>query len=198
MIVRMIRYTGTEPFWNDRASTLYTSEHLTVRTVGPWLYGHVRRWAVDRRRILRLRHARRMARWRNDWTRCGRRDDMIYAVTAMTGDPQPRTGSPRSGQDLWIRWPGTLRTCDYCGSLHPEDAIAVVKSGRAELESSDKNYKAYLQIGTPADPDYYSKAYRQHFTPAQWKELFVEAKNLNKLDTWAQKYRQDHQPPKGD
>lgn len=36
-----------------------------------------------------------------------------------------------------------LRTCSYCGSLHPDDVIALVRSGRP-LEGTSKRYKAYI------------------------------------------------------
>lgn len=35
------------------------------------------------------------------------------------------------------------RTCSYCGSVHPEDAIALMEKGW-EVETSSKSYKRYM------------------------------------------------------
>lgn len=188
MNVRMIRYTGNEGFWDERASRYYTTETLTLGNAWAWFYGNVRDWAVVCRRLMRLRLARRVANWMGNRTRCGRRDDMIFAVTAMNGMPQPPTGSPLDGPDLWIRWPGLLRTCDHCGSLHPADALQAVISGTGELSSTDKNYKVYVQVQERGRIEHY-KAYRQHFTEDEWGELFVKARVLKRLDTWCEHYR---------
>jgi hypothetical protein len=44
--------------------------------------------------------------------------------------------------DLWLWTWGPPRTCDYCGSVHPEDALRLLSEGW-EQEFA-KSYKAYL------------------------------------------------------
>jgi len=58
--------------------------------------------------------------------------------------------------DLWItdRWKKKEdrwnldwipRTCNWCGGIHPEDSIRLVKEYGFEVEKTDKNYKIYLE-----------------------------------------------------
>lgn len=45
--------------------------------------------------------------------------------------------------DLW-KWSwGPPRTCDFCGGIHPDDAIKLIEEGW-EVEPTGKNYKRYL------------------------------------------------------
>jgi len=45
--------------------------------------------------------------------------------------------------DEWL-WPGDVpRTCSYCGSIHPVDALRLVSEGW-EVEGTGKSYKRYL------------------------------------------------------
>jgi hypothetical protein len=49
----------------------------------------------------------------------------------------------RATNDLWL-WPGDPpRTCNFCGGIHPEDAIRLVTEGW-EVQATDKDYKRYL------------------------------------------------------
>lgn len=65
------------------------------------------------------------------------------------------------------------RTCSYCGSIHPEDAITFVAAGWT-VEHTTKLYKRYLHPPDPyRDPLPMVKLYLQHFTLEQ-REQFNE------------------------
>ncbi len=99
----------------------------------------------------------------------------------------------------WL-WPGPgpmPRTCSYCGSIHPEDAIKLVKEFKFTVARSTKGYKVYIHppgyeiglleahVNMSAGVDPVEalggqrvedvapplKAYSPHFTPDQWREL---------------------------
>lgn len=51
--------------------------------------------------------------------------------------------------DFWRQHENKDRVCSYCGSLHPDDFIALVKAAAVEgsevdVEPSDKMYKVYV------------------------------------------------------
>jgi hypothetical protein len=69
---------------------------------------------------------------------------------------EPGPWEQEEGLDQWVgnhwnpyyhsRWPGEFpkpRTCSFCGSIHPEDAINLLMLGW-ENEKSTKGYKGYL------------------------------------------------------
>jgi len=68
---------------------------------------------------------------------CPRRDDLAAF------------GMPRQGNEGEDRWRGPdhngVRTCSYCGSLHPDDFMRLAKD-RVRLGPTDKNYKVYVDI----------------------------------------------------
>ena len=80
--------------------------------------------------------------------------------------------------DYWRRtkkesWPKGIkkpRTCSFCGCIHPEDAITLVRDSNFTVESTTKNYKWYLNPphGQVA-PSF--KLYRQHTTQEQRETL---------------------------
>lgn len=82
-----------------------------------------------------------------------------------------RMGFPFKGEegenlDYWEKQ-GGVRKCSYCGSIHPDDFISLLKEhGPKAFENSTKNYKIYLNVGTTY------KYYRMHDT-----ENFVEEVN---------------------
>lgn len=80
-----------------------------------------------------------------------------------------RTYEPNT--DTWS-FRGSHRTCSYCGSLHPSDALARLIAGE-KLGPTDKNYKAY--VGEM------EKLYFQHFIEAQMIE-FIALYNDKKLN----------------
>ncbi len=53
------------------------------------------------------------------------------------------TGSIGEMNGLWAWSWGPPRTCSYCGGIHPDDAILLVKEGW-EVETTGKSYKRYL------------------------------------------------------
>jgi len=62
----------------------------------------------------------------------------------------------------------TVRTCSWCGSMHPDDFFAAIERGE-EIGPTDKNYKAYVG-------DSVGKFYFQHLGDEQ-KKRFVELVN---------------------
>lgn len=69
--------------------------------------------------------------------RCPRRYDYGMFEVEDTATP-----------DKWVKRDGRKgpRTCTYCGSLHPDDFMAVVSNGSAKLGPTDKTYKVYVEI----------------------------------------------------
>lgn len=71
--------------------------------------------------------------------------------------------------------PGMLgagqRACSYCGSMHPDDLFQAIADG-AEVEPTDKNYKAYVRF---ADGRHH-KFYFEHLDEAQ-RQRFVDLLN---------------------
>lgn len=74
-------------------------------------------------------------------------------------------------QDSW-GFRGSHRTCSYCGSLHPADALARLVAGE-KIGPTDKDYKAY--IGSM------EKLYFQHFSEEQMIE-FIALYNDRKMN----------------
>ncbi len=63
-------------------------------------------------------------------------------VAHLVGSIQNRI-KPGSGFTRWP-WHWTPRTCSFCGGVHPEDAIRLLREGW-EVEATSKSYKRYLQ-----------------------------------------------------
>lgn len=105
--------------------------------------------------------------------RCGRRDD-AFSFNRQDG-PAP---------DTWDRGPDGNRTCSYCGSIHPDDLMAICRKvvdaepGYA-VDGTDKGYKVYVrQPGVRNASEGAIKFYMQHVindpTP-QDQQLFAAA-----------------------
>lgn len=60
-----------------------------------------------------------------------------------------------TGECNWERHPD--RSCQYCGSMHPDDFMARVEAGTASLGATDKNYKVYV---ANAGGDSFKQTYR--------------------------------------
>ena len=78
-----------------------------------------------------------------------------------------------AGKDPYEEYNGE-RCCTYCGSLHPERFMTLIKEG-VRLIPTDKSYKAYLEC----DPHGMQKFYYEHLNDAQMQEfvsLFAEYK----------------------
>jgi hypothetical protein len=72
-------------------------------------------------------------------------------ITHMTCRSRMEQQGPweyREGLDKWEYSPNGDRTCSFCGSLHPEDFMDLVRKAAAgepiEVEPSDKTYKIYV------------------------------------------------------
>lgn len=66
---------------------------------------------------------------------------------------------------------GQARGCSYCGSMHPDDFMEAMRSGK-ELGVTNKNYKAYVATGDPNG----GKFYFQHLSAEQRTE-FIQLLN---------------------
>src|ERR1044071_8676308 len=75
-------------------------------------------------------------------------------------------------QDFWSKRDGR-RSCNYCGSIHPDDFMTAVRHGK-EIAPTNKNYKAYL-----SDP--WAKFYFQHLNENQMRE-FVDLINAQAVN----------------
>lgn len=114
---------------------------------------------------------------RYDAHRCGRRDDQSSwfrkpgdeAEFRAWQDAQPKTDEWR---DNGTEHPGSLgaghRACSYCGSMNPEDLIDALANGIAELQGTDKGYKAYVEFTDGRQIGKHHKFYFQHFSLEQW------------------------------
>lgn len=69
--------------------------------------------------------------------------------------------------DVWYK-KDDYRTCSYCGSLHPDDLLTIIKDeGFGVIEKSTKSYKWYVSCSKG-----HLKYYRPHDT-----ESFIEGYN---------------------
>ena len=99
--------------------------------------------------------------------RCGRRDDMFGGVAdkAFPGPDQWMTGNWAANDEErradiaeWMakypegsigntQWPGPgemPRVCSYCGGVHPDDAVRLIREGWT-VAGTDKGYKRYME-----------------------------------------------------
>ncbi len=92
-------------------------------------------------------------------------DGVHWCPRRGEGGPGPRIA--KDG-DHWRVYPNGLRSCSYCGSLHPEDMkVLLIGHGLSAIEPSDKGYKWYLArpfsaVNAQIGP---IKYYRMHDTP---------------------------------
>lgn len=50
------------------------------------------------------------------------------------------------GLDRWeTRMTGAPRTCSFCGSMHPDDAMELIEAG-AEVTPTDSEFEAYVEV----------------------------------------------------
>lgn len=110
--------------------------------------------------VLAERHAVAAAAPAEDRHVCPRREES--PVGALGRYPE---------HDLWQDRDGE-RCCTYCGSRNPDDLMALLRAGAAELGPTDKNYKAYVR-GLDGD---HGKFYFQHLSVEQRRE-FVDLLN---------------------
>ncbi len=70
--------------------------------------------------------------------------------------------------DYWRGGTANIRTCSYCGGLHPMDVIKIIKEeGFGVIGQTDKNYKWYIN-----SKNGHLKYYRHHDT-----QEFIESYN---------------------
>jgi hypothetical protein len=81
----------------------------------------------------------------------------------------------KEGLDSWQNRDGVDR-CSFCGSIHPDAFMAMTAGGAAEVEPTDKNYKAYIK----ADGLGHAKFYYQHLSAEQRTE-FVRRMNAGEF-----------------
>ena len=79
--------------------------------------------------------------------------------------------------DTWQN-KGVVRTCSYCGSLHPEAFMKLATEG-SELGPTDKNYKVYIKA--PLLDVAMPKFYFQHL-PYEDRRNFLDLLNTRKLN----------------
>jgi hypothetical protein len=113
-------------------------------------------------------------------------------ATEEAGGPWPQT-CPRRGGEIgpWERGENLdtwdireqmhkglqARHCSFCGSLHPDDFMRLVKEGW-QIGATDKSYKAYL--GSPEGRSQETKFYFQHLSVEQRRE-FVDLYNAKAI-----------------
>lgn len=71
------------------------------------------------------------------------------------------------------------RHCSWCGSLHPDDFMRLVKDGWM-VGATDKSYKAYLGSPDPGGSSMETKFYFQHLSDEQ-KQEFVDLYNARQI-----------------
>ena len=83
------------------------------------------------------------------------------------GSRNSQLGPFERGENLdhWRKEENGNRTCSFCGSLHPDDALEIIKEQGFGVISQAKSYKWYVGRG-------HNKYYMWHNTPK-----FVEAFN---------------------
>lgn len=114
-------------------------------------------------------------------------------ATEEAGGPWPQTCPRRmgeigpwereNGQDTWdireqMHQGLRARHCSFCGSLHPDDFMRLIKEGWV-WGATDKNYKAY--IGAPdGSSSMETKFYFKHLSDEQQREV-VELVNAGSV-----------------
>jgi len=75
------------------------------------------------------------------------------------------------GNTYW-EWGTQPRTCSFCGSVHPDDLVQLLRHGW-RLEPSDKGYKFYVEpeVHRPSGLIPPAKFYRMHASPEQIEEI---------------------------
>ena len=103
-------------------------------------------------------------------TICPRREENRTAPIRPNGDDKvlPPSELDEWSTDRWKDWPASLgtapRSCSYCGSIHPDDAIRLIQSGW-EIEPTTKCYKWY--INTPGSKLHHMRVMRDIANPPE-------------------------------
>lgn len=88
-----------------------------------------------------------------------------------------RWDSNRRDSVKW-NWSWKPRTCSFCGSVHPEDAIKLLKEGW-EVETTGKSYKRYLE------PPGYRKAMEKLLGNVRQRNLDAKDNPFDNNETWS-------------
>lgn len=84
-------------------------------------------------------------RWERDsWSRLRQWSDGLRDARSRLYDRIGWKGNRFYGGTYWPEGFDPPRTCSFCGSVHPEDAITLLQAGW-EVECTGKSYKRYLQ-----------------------------------------------------
>lgn len=95
----------------------------------------------------------------------------------------PYCDQGKEDPDYWYPRDGAL-TCSYCGGLKPSEVLRLIENGEAnDLESTDKFYKFYLNIGKKR-----YKVYMQHFDKENFDAMTAAAKKRDIVDAWKKRF----------
>jgi hypothetical protein len=113
---------------------------------GPWEHLPERdEWVADRWLTDRVAAAARQAAQDRHWLDGENRGRAERNQPPRTQEDFDKHVHRGPHNDLWLFAAfGPPRTCSFCGGCHPEDVLRLLEAGW-ELESTDKNYKRYLQ-----------------------------------------------------
>lgn len=118
-------------------------------------------------------------------------DQAAYAHSPLAGEPARWRVRPYDGGPYEY---GSSRFCSFCGSLHPDDAIELIRHGGL-LETTTKGYKRYVRapnpiagqmvrFGSTSGPVFRVRPRRW------WSRLTERGSNLVKSDaTWRERLR---------
>jgi hypothetical protein len=79
-----------------------------------------------------------------DWWETGRWAATQGEADAEVADFMSTPGAGGIGHVLWSYGGEQPRTCSFCGGIHPDDAVTLLKAGW-EVGVTDKGYKRYLE-----------------------------------------------------
>jgi len=81
-----------------------------------------------------------------------------------------------------------VRDCSYCGSIHPDDFIKLIREfGFGIIEPSTKSYKLYVNVGVGRRYKYYRSHDEEHDFVNKYNQIIDEKKLLNIQETNIQK-----------
>jgi hypothetical protein len=90
--------------------------------------------------------------------------DNVSADNTFTCNP----GTLSFGRACWRS--GTRRTCSFCGGIHPDDAIALLKSG-CVLQATDNACKYFINASDDTSLIPPVKLYGNHASPDHAKQI---------------------------
>lgn len=108
--------------------------------------------------------------------RCGRREESVFGMSPQYGGDKPLPDTCDLGPD-------GNRTCSYCGSIHPDDLMAICRKTltdeRYGVEGTTKSYKVYVRQPGVRNAGEGAIKFYMHHAPAepskQEQEIFSAA-----------------------